>query len=257
MKKDSIAQIIAVTVLVCLGCSVVVSYSAVALRNLQEANKQVERHANILIAAGRLAEGARNAAEVRRLFREVEVRLVDLRTGQFTDVLPAQAYDQRSAQRDPALSRPLNRREDLAGLNRLEHYVPIYFMQSSDGEEIIVLPVRGYGLWSTLYGYLALSRSDYNTIYGLTFAEHAETPGLGGEVDNPKWKAQWPGKKLADADGQIRIQVGGTSDDDTEYLVDGLAGASLTTRGLNNMLHFWFGDMGYQQLIDNLKNNRA
>ena len=257
MKKDSITQIVLITMLVCLGCSVVVSYSAVALRSLQEANKQLERNANILSAAGLLAGDSIDAAEIRRLFGTVEVRLVDLRTGQFTDALPADTYDQRSAQRDPQLSSALNRNEDIASLKRLEHYVPIYFMQSADGEDIMVLPVRGYGLWSTLYGYLALSRKDYNTIYGLTFAEHAETPGLGGEVDNPKWKAQWPGKRLVDAEGRLRIQVGGTSDAGPEHLVDGLAGASLTTRGLNNMLNFWFSEMGYQKLIDNLRNNQV
>ena len=56
--------------------------------------------------------------------------------------------------------------------------------QSSILAEIAFLPVRGYGLWSTLHGFIAL-KNDFKTVVGLGFYQHAETPGLGGEVDNP------------------------------------------------------------------------
>ena len=262
MKKDSILRIILVTVMVCLGCSVIVSYSAVALRDLQETNKLVNRNANILTAAGVLPADAAavDKKEIRRLFSEVTVRLADLRTGGFATDLVADQYEHRDAMRDSEYSRPLDRKEDIAGLNRLEYYVPVYSMRSKDGEEILVLPIRGYGLWSTLFGYIALSGEDYNQVYGLTFSEHGETPGLGGEVDNPKWKAQWKGKRLFDEKGKLGISVGkvagagGEHESQTNfYRVDALSGASLTTRGINNMLQFWFGELGYGKFIDNLK----
>ena len=60
--------------------------------------------------------------------------------------------------------------------------------------EMVMVPIEGNGLWSTLYGFLALD-ADTRTVVGITFYEHKETPGLGGEVDNPRWKALWPGRK--------------------------------------------------------------
>ena len=278
--------------MVCLGCSVLVSYSAVSLRDLQETNKLVNRNTNILTAAGILSAdvAAVDKKEIQRLFSEVTVRLVDLRTGRFATDLAADQYEHRDAMRDPQYSRPLDRKEDIAGLSRLEYYVPVYSMRSADGEEILVLPIRGYGLWSTLFGYIALSGEDYNQVYGLAFSEHGETPGLGGEVDNPKWKAQWKGKKVFDEQGKLGISVGKSAgagggyanpansdraddlsgaseraddlsgasehaDDLAEASdqVDALSGASLTTRGINNMLRFWFGELGYGKFIDNLK----
>ena len=90
----------------------------------------------------------------------------------------------------------------------------MYLVRDNAGEiDTLILPIRGYGLWSTLWGFIALEE-DYNTVVGLGFYSHAETPGLGGEVDNPKWKGQWPGKKVADNAGALKIEVtkGGQAD---------------------------------------------
>ena len=120
----------------------------------------------------------------------------------------------------------------------------------------IILPIHGYGLWSTLYGFLALE-PDVNTIAGLGFYEHAETPGLGGEVDNPKWKGIWPGKKLFDEDGELAISViKGTVDSGAagaQHKVDGLAGATLTTNGLHNLVRFWMGENGFGPYLSAMK----
>jgi Na+-transporting NADH:ubiquinone oxidoreductase subunit C len=70
----------------------------------------------------------------------------------------------------------------------------------------VILPVRGYGLWGTMKGYLALE-PDLKTIIGLEFFDHKETPGLGGEIDNPKWKSIWKGKEVYSDSGDILISV--------------------------------------------------
>ncbi len=123
----------------------------------------------------------------------------------------------------------------------------------------MILPVRGYGLWSTLYGFLALE-SDGNTIAGLGFYEHGETPGLGGEVDNPRWKAQWPGKEVyEDGDPVIRLIKGSVDPNaaNAEHKVDGLAGATLTSKGVTNLLQFWLGERGFKPFLDNLKSGEV
>ena len=73
----------------------------------------------------------------------------------------------------------------------------------------VILPVHGYGLWSTLYGFIALEENG-NDIFGLQFYQHAETPGLGAEVDNPRWKKLWKGKKLVDENDVLQIGVSKT-----------------------------------------------
>jgi Na+-transporting NADH:ubiquinone oxidoreductase subunit C len=129
-----------------------------------------------------------------------------------------------------------------------------------DGDKVIqlILPVNGYGLWSTLYGFLAVE-ADGQTIVGLSYYEHAETPGLGGEVDNPKWKKLWSGKKVYDTDGNVAIEVVKGSvvrgSRGEEYKVDGLAGATLTSRGVSNMLQYWMGEEGYQKYLTKIQAN--
>ncbi|MOA31350.1 Na(+)-translocating NADH-quinone reductase subunit C [compost metagenome] len=120
--------------------------------------------------------------------------------------------------------------------------------------------MRGYGLWSTLYGFLAL-KGDLNTVVGLGFYQHGETPGLGGEVDNPKWKALWNGKSLFDEQGQLAIQIIKGSVDaqspNASHQVDGLAGATLTSKGVHNLLHFWLGENGFGPFLAKLNNGEA
>ena len=130
-----------------------------------------------------------------------------------------------------------------------------------DGDEIrqLVLPVHGYGLWSTLYGFIALE-NDLNTIKGLRFYEQGETPGLGGEVDNPKWRQQWKGKRIFDDNGELKIQVihGHVTHNDPEadYKVDGISGATLTSKGVSNLLRFWLGDRGFGPYLKKLRAER-
>ena len=105
-------------------------------------------------------------------------------------------------------------------------------------------------------GYLAIE-SDLKTIIGLEFFDDKETPGLGGEINNPRWKAIWKGKEIYSDSGEVVISViKGSVDktnDESIYQVDGLSGATITSNGVTNLLSFWLGDMGYGPLIQNLK----
>jgi Na+-transporting NADH:ubiquinone oxidoreductase subunit C len=255
-SNDSIKKTLIVAFSLCVVCSVVVSTAAVLLKPAQEANKTLDRKRNILQAAGMLDE----SRSVEEQFGQISTRLVDLRSGRFTDEINPADFDQRSAAKDPGTSQKLSTEEDIAKIGRQAWYAPVYLVSGAEGQvEKIILPIYGYGLWSTLYGFVALE-SDANTIAGLGFYEHGETPGLGGEVDNPRWKAQWPGKQVYQ-DGEVEIALAKGSVDPSQpnarYRVDGLAGATLTARGVTNLVQFWLGQNGFGPFLDNLKAGEA
>ncbi len=255
-SKDGIGRTLLVAFALCIVCSVVVSTAAVSLKPAQEANKSLDRKRNILAAAGMLEEGR----SVEEQFARISTRVVDLRTGEFTDAVDPAGYDQRKAAKDPAMSRALEAGEDIAGLGRREDYAVVYLVEDDAGNvDKIILPVHGKGLWSTLYGFMALEH-DANTVVGLGFYEHGETPGLGGEVDNPRWKALWPGKQVYRADEVALHLIKGSVDPASEnapWQVDGLSGATLTARGVTNLVQFWLGENGYQPFLENLKQGEA
>lgn len=265
-NKDSIQNVIVIALVVCLFCAIVVAGSAVALKERRVENKALDKSKNVLIAAGLFEEGVTKVEDINTLFARFEPRVVDLRTKQLlseAEVATVEQqleisfldYDQRKAAKDPALSSALTDLEDVASINRREHYSLIYLLRSESGIDRIVLPVHGYGLWSTLYGFLALE-ADGNTVSGITFYEHAETAGLGGEVDNPAWKAKWPGKQIyADHGGVAMRVIKGAVDPnaaESVHQVDGLSGATLTSNGVSNMIAYWLGDDGYGPVLGSI-----
>jgi Na+-transporting NADH:ubiquinone oxidoreductase subunit C len=160
------------------------------------------------------------------------------------------------AARDPTVSQVVPAAVDIAGIKRRPRYAPVYLVPGEDGIETIVLPVKGYGLWSTMYGFLALE-GDGNTVKGLTFYQHGETPGLGGEIENPRWQARFSDKKVYGAEGEVRLHVakGATPPDapNAEYVVDGISGATLTMNGVSHMIEYWLGERGFGPYLQRLR----
>jgi Na+-transporting NADH:ubiquinone oxidoreductase subunit C len=158
------------------------------------------------------------------------------------------------------MSRSLKGGEDLALIKRREQFTTIYQVEKDGELESLILPIRGYGLWSTMHGFLAI-KPDLNTVVGLGFYQHAETPGLGGEIDNPKWRALWPGKTLFDEAGKpiVTVLKGGVdpSSPDAGHQVDALAGATLTSDGVDRLLKFWLGEQGFGPYLAKLRQQGA
>jgi len=251
--KDSIGNILLVAILVCLVCSILVAGTAVALKPAQLANKQLDIRQNILRAAGLIGADSQSAEQVNALFEQFTIKLIELETGEYSEVVDLDKFDQLKSSKDPAMSIKLPSDKDPATIRRLEKYALVYLIEGERGIEKVVLPVRGYGLWGTLYGYVAIDR-DLDTIAGLTFYTHKETPGLGGEVDNPDWKALWSGVKIY-SDGQPAISLVKTrssSENIAAFEVDALSGASLTSRGVQNLMRFWLGDKGFGPFLKKL-----
>ncbi|PAV27439.1 Na+-transporting NADH:ubiquinone oxidoreductase subunit C [Tamilnaduibacter salinus] len=264
-KKETVSRTVMVALALCIVCSVIVSTAAVTLSPAQATNRLLDMKSNILAAAGMLPKGA-SSDRIEELFSRFDVKLVSLETGEYIDpeslgLANAMAYDQYQASNNPERSENIPASEDKAGIKRQADIAKVYILREGDEVTKIVLPVHGYGLWSTMYGFMAL-QGDANTVEGLGFYSHGETPGLGGKIDNPEWKQNWIGKKIYEEDStepQIRLIKGGVGADakDKQHKVDALSGATLTSRGVQNMVNFWMGDRGFAPYLKQLRSGEV
>lgn len=253
MSNDSIKRTLTVALSVCIVCSVLVSAAAVRLRPLQEKNKLLETRRNILVAGGLYEKGM----DINQAFNEkIEQRMVDLSTGEFIEDADPTGYELKAAAKDPKRNQKIAEDDDLADIKVRPKNIVVYMVKEGGQLKTLIMPIYGKGLWSTMYAFMALEK-DASTVRGLSFYDHGETPGLGGEVDNPRWKAQWEGKKLFDKQRNLEIQIvkGQVAPDaaNKQHKVDGLAGATLTQRGVENLIRYWMGPNGYGPLLQKIR----
>lgn len=266
LNKDSLANTFLVATVLCLVCAALVSTAAVSLKPIKNQNILKDRRTNILAVSGFTPEQIQEGGGVEKLFMDrFETLIIDLDSGQpalddcqaalekagkqLSDVL--NDYDQQwcSKSKKPSVSDELSKDEDIVGIKYREKFSHVYILKSSSGEiEKYVFPVRGYGLWSMMQGYLSLE-PDLQTVAGLTFYDQAETPGLGGEVMNPQWKAKWPGKQVYQ-DEEVALSVSKGDQSSNPYGVDALSGATITSKGVSNLIEFWMGPKGFGPYID-------
>lgn len=255
MQRSS-TYIIGFAAAVCLVCGVVVAGLAVQLKPLQEANAVLDRQKKVLIVAGLMRNGEeKSPEEIKALFeKNIEARIVVLKTGQYNDKGDVKSFDQQKMTKDPttSITAPTNK----AGVPRVPNEAMVYIKRDGKKVDRLILPVEGKGLWSTLYGYIALS-SDANTIKGLIFYKHGETPGLGGEIENPLWTGLWPGKRVFETDkagkptkvAKIEV-VKGMAKPGSDYEIDGLSGATITGRGVTHLVQFWVAEQFGEYLVN-------
>lgn len=260
MSKDSVGRVFLVAAALCVVCSVLVSTAALGLRPLQEENSKKEVRRNILSAAGMLPTDG--SGDLDALFQQMEVKVIDLATGKEAAGVDPATYDSSEAERDPAQTVAVPAEWlTKVGIRSRTKMEKVYIKRNaSGGVETLVLPIHGKGLWSTMYAFLALE-SDLKTVKGLIFYKHGETPGLGGEVDNPVWRAQWPGKELFAENGEYRFRVlKGRVDRSSPQAVhqaDGLSGATITTNGISGTLAYWLGPEGFGPFLEQMKSAEA
>lgn len=257
--QHSVRYIVMFAAMVCVVCSIFVSSAAVLLKDRQEENRVLDRQSKVLAVAGLLTEGrAMTGDEIKATYQQyIKPQVVALKTGELAAGVDAAMFDQRKAQSNPneSVVAPAND----AQVARIPNQAVVYLLQREGETEAIILPVEGKGLWSTLYGYLALEK-DARTIKGITFYQHGETPGLGGEVENPNWVALWPGRKAFDENWEPKIAVkkgqAGPPERDP-YNVDGLSGSTLTSRGVTNLLRFWLGEHGFGPYLEKYRQQKG
>lgn len=267
-NKDSLTNTLLVATVLCLVCALVVSAAAVVLKPIQSKNAQLDRKKNILVVTGFTKQDIDSAGGIEKLFAErFDVQIIDLRTGERASEeckaavekakdRPIQdidsEFDQLWASKTPpskGLSVELTKQEDICGIKKREIYSQVFVLKDKSGKpERYVFPVRGNGLWSLMQGYLAVE-PDFQTVAGLTFYQQAETPGLGGEVENPQWKSKWLEKKIYTDSGEVALKVIKGDQSSNPNGVDALSGATITSNGVSNMIEFWMGDEGFGPYI--------
>ena len=257
-EPESAIRSLAVAGGVALFCSLLVATSVQLLRPMQLAHERVVRNRAILDAAGLMPDidRASNRAVVTS-FVALEQRLFDTVQRRFSADLDPLSYDYRAAAADLETSRPLAAERDLAGIGRLARYLPVYIGLAPDGSRVVIVPVYGRGMWSTIYGQLALG-GDLDTIAGLAIYEHGETPGIGDRIENPDWLAQWRGKRALGADREVLIAIAPPdSASRPESTLDAITGATVTAAAVERLVRFWLGPYGYgealQQLADEFR----
>ncbi|PNH80336.1 Na(+)-translocating NADH-quinone reductase subunit C [Vibrio diazotrophicus] len=239
-NNDSIKKTLFVVIALSLVCSIIVSTAAVGLRDKQKANALLDKQSKIVQVAGITEQG-----KIPALYSKyIEPRLIDLDSGDFVKG-DATTFDQRKAAKTPSESVKLSPEEDVAKILRRSNTSVVYLVKDGDKVSKVILPVHGNGLWSMMYAFVAVE-TDGNTVAGITYYEQGETPGLGGEVENPNWRAQFVGKKLFDENHKPAIKVvKGGAPQGSEHGVDALSGATLTSNGVQHTFDFWLGDMGF------------
>lgn len=247
--------IVTFAALLCLALSTVVSAIAVSLKPIQDANKLLDKQTMVLKVAGLIERDEQPDSEtVASYFESIETMVVDTNTGELTP------FDPETMKIDPkkdAKAKGLNKSTEgewakKAAIKSISEKQLIYLVRT-EGHESVVFPIYGNGLWSTMYGFFCLS-PDLAEVKGIIYYEQKETAGLGGEVENPRWLAQWPGKKGLTADGEMQVEVvknGKVVDETTQ--VDGISGATITSVAVTFMLEFWFSDQAYGKALDNIR----
>lgn len=260
--RNSVGYIVGFAAVVCIFCSLFVSSTAVVLKPLQDANKLLDKQQKVLAVSGLTAEGSTpSAEEVDALFKDrIDVQVLNMETRAIDEnsgIPDPISYNQLKASKGASTSFAADGKDaGRARVSRIPNYITVYTIKDEDDlPSLYVLPVEGMGLWGTMYGFVALDK-DLKTIRGLTFYKHKETPGLGAEVDNPNWKAKWPGRLAFDDSGKVVIEVikgPAGSPGETPHKVDGLSGATLTSNGVTYLLRFWLGKEAFGPYLDTLR----
>lgn len=262
--KNSNISTMATALILCLVCSVMVSVAAISMKPKQLGNIELDRNKNILMAANMFDPAKDSNADAERLFENVEIKLINTKTGQFASadelkqagISDVGTYDATKASKDPKTNIDLGN-DDPAQIGALPQFLKVYLINDDNGKlKNVVLPINGNGLWGQIYGFLTL-KSDLNTIEGISFYQHKETPGLGALIETPRWRATWTDKQAYDEQGNIITGVvkSGSPKPNPNY-VDGITGATITSGGVNHMVQFWLSDRGYKPFLDNLKSGK-
>jgi len=262
MDRDGIPNTFIVAGAVCLVCSACVALAAVSLKSKQDINVALDIKKNILVSAGLLDPSNKEDMTNNSINSTFDTKIVDVVieletgkdvSGEFSEVAD---YDQEKAAKSNEYVIPAEL--NIAQINNRALKAHVYKVVADEETIHYVFPVKGTGLWSTLKGFVALDK-DLKTVKGLSFYSHGETPGLGGEVDNPTWKAQWNGKELfVESEGKFVPSIDfvkGKTKESTKF--DGLSGATITTKGVKNLLNYWFGEDGFGPFLDTLRQSET
>jgi len=235
MNTSSNGYVMGFAIGVCGVISAALAMTNGSLKPIQDEAAEFDRQKNVMMAAGLVAsDDKRSMAELKQLYTDrVQESVVNTKSG---EVLAGKsAKDAAQLNKEAAAA-------DKGDKDAGNRFRVVATTKGGDGKlESVILPISGKGLWSTIYGYLALE-GNLDTVRGVTFYKHGETPGLGGECENPVWCAQWKGKSIRDDKKSlvgIKVKKGKVDPsiaDEKAHKVDGLSGATITSDGISRFV---------------------
>ena len=243
MAAFSTRYIFGFSVVICVVCGSALAGISGSLKEKQDVNRLRDLRGNILLALGLPEDGSDLEGErIDELWASrVEERFLDAKGKPATNALD-QDGDGDIDTEDAALAK------DAAGIGATPAVLSVYVRKDGQAVGAVALPMEGNGLWGPISGYLAVGPAGAEVV-GATFFAPKETPGLGAEIMEPKFKDQWLGKSVADGDKPVPVRVvkGSASNlcpGETERCVDGVSGATITSRGVDVMVAEavnWYG----------------
>jgi len=141
-----------------------------------------------------------------------------------------------------------------------ERVYPVFkFMneENPDQVEAYILPLYGAGLWDKIWGYVAID-NQIESVVGVAFDHKAETPGLGARISSKEIQNRYKGKEIYDdQDNLVSVSMvkGEGNAGLTEHEVDGMSGATITGRGVNQMLENYL--KCYQSYFKTVKSQKS
>ena len=205
-------------------CSLLLSLASEGLRSLKEKNVEIDKKKNILNAIGLNITSLSNLDIDKYFLNNIDTLIIDL-DGKINNILTISDLT--------AIEN--NQTGEVKYYNGDIEYLPMYEDNSKD---VVVLPISGKGLWSTLFGYFAIDSNNYSTVRGITFYKHKETPGLGGEVSKKWFQSNFIGKEIYKSNSlnSVKVAKAGYADKNSLYEVDGISGATITSKGVTTFL---------------------
>lgn len=220
--RQSNSYIVIYSAILTIVCGGLLALAAEGLKEKQQYNIDMEQKKNILSTVITLDEGA----DVNALYsKRVKAFVVDFEGNVKDGIEPKDVNLAVEYKKAPA-----------------DRLLPVYeFKGESDPNktEYVVLPVFGYGLWNNIWGFVAL-KADFNTIQGVKFQHAGETPGLGARIESDQdVQDRYKDKTIYDEGKLVSVSMmkgEGLDYSDDPHRVDGMSGATLTAKGVNNML---------------------
>ena len=205
-------------------CSLLLSLASEGLRSLKEKNVEIDKKKNILNAIGLNTTSLSNSNIDKYFFDNIDTLIIDP-YGKINNTLTISDLN--------AIEN--NQTGEVKYFSDDIEYLPMY---KDNSKNVVVLPISGKGLWSTLFGYFAIDSNNYSTVRGITFYKHKETPGLGGEVSKKWFQSNFIGKEIYKSNSlnSVKVAKAGYADKNSLYEVDGISGATITSNGVTTFL---------------------
>ena len=219
--RQSNTYIVLYAAAITVVCGGLLAFASISLKDKQDANIALEQKKNILSTVMTLGEED-NIPEI--YAKRVKAFVIDYNGNVKEGVQPEQvvvAAEYKKAPQDRLL--PVYEFRSEADPNKLEY---------------VVLPVYGYGLWNNIWGFVAL-QGDMNTVQGAKFEHAGETPGLGARITSDDIQSRYKEKAIFDNGSLVSVTMmkgEGMDYSSDPHKVDGMSGATLTAKGVNNML---------------------